>query len=508
MTTELELKFAVGRAFAIPDLVGAGSVSEVEPIPIQELRATYYDTVDRRLARWGITLRHRTGEGDHPAWTLKLPTTATAVSGVMPTARHEMEVEGEPGDIPEVLIDLVTAHVRSHPLAPAAVLATRRAGWRLLSGDGHAVADLTSDEVTVLDGGDIRSRFSELELEAHEASLDDLTAVTDRLLAAGAVGAEPIPKAVRALGPTATGPPDVVVPTFGPEDPAGWAVRAALADGLIRILRHDPGTRMGSAEDLHQLRVGVRRLRSDLRTLAPLFALDWARGLDADLRELAARLGTVRDLDVLVGRMASAHADLAEPLGPMLADLHDRHERARTALLEELRSDRYAQLLERLVVLARDPDLGPESRRPSGIVLPELARQPWTRLKKRADALVTAERPADTDLHRTRIAAKRARYAAETAARGLDPERAAAARAFGDELGLFQDLLGRHQDAVVASDQAHKAAEAHEGDLALIVAAGRVMEREAQAAEDERRRVARTWARLRRRRNRRWMTSP
>jgi CHAD domain-containing protein len=505
VSSELELKFAVGRAFAIPDLIGAGSVAEVQPMPTQELRATYYDTVDRRLARWGITLRHRTGEGDAPAWTLKLPKPTAAVSGVMPSSRAEMIVEGSPGDIPAELVDLVTAHVRSHPLSAAAVLATRRAGWRLLAGDGHPVAELTNDEVTVLDGDDIRSRFSELELEAREATLDDLAAVTDRLLAAGAVGAEPIPKAVRALGPTATGPPDVVVPAFGPADPAGWAVRAALADGLLRILRHDPGTRLGSVEDLHQMRVGVRRLRSDLRTLRPMLGPDWAPGLDTDLSTLADRLGTVRDLDVLIGRMGSTHGDLAAPLEPLLIDLQQRHADARSALLEELRSDRYAQVLERLVVLARDPELGPDSREPSGVVLPLLAQDAWKRLARRADPVAVAEDPTDEELHRVRIATKRARYAVETAARGLEPDRAESARAFAVELGTFQDLLGRHQDAVVAADVAHRAAEANEGDLAFIVAAGRVMEREVQAARVERRRLARAWAELRRKRHRRWM---
>ena len=67
VSRELELKFAVGRAFAMPDLIGAGSVARVLPIPTQELEATYYDTVDRRLARWGITLRHRTANGSRPA---------------------------------------------------------------------------------------------------------------------------------------------------------------------------------------------------------------------------------------------------------------------------------------------------------------------------------------------------------------------------------------------------------------------------------------------------------
>ena len=503
MSEELELKFAVGRAFAMPDLIGAGSVANVLPIPTQELEATYYDTVDRRLARWGITLRHRTGDGDRAMWTLKLPRTADDVAGVTPASREEMEIEGGSEDIPEVLIDLVTAHIRSHPLTQAAVLATTRAGWRLVADDGHPVADLTNDDVSVMEGGDVRARFSELELEAREASPDDLAAVTDRLLAAGAVGTEPIPKVVRALGPTATGPPDVVVPEFGPDDPAGWAVRAALADGLLRILRHDPGTRMGSEEDLHEFRVGVRRLRSDLRTLEPLLEPSWAPGLDADLESLADRLGAVRDLDVLMARVDSVHGDLVTALRPMVADLHQRHTTARAALLDELRSDRYAQLLERLVVLARDPELTPAGRAPTGQALPTLAGIAWRKLERRADRL--NRRSTDDELHSARIRAKRARYAAETAARGLDPSRAKAARKFADRLGTFQDLLGRHQDAVVATDEAHAAAAAHEDDLGLVVAAGRVMEREIQAARQERRRVRKAWKALGRKKRRRWM---
>ncbi len=505
MSTELELKFAVGRAFAMPDLIGAGSVAEVLPMPTQELQATYYDTVDRRLARWGITLRHRSGEGSRAAWTLKLPTTAVAISGVMPASRAEMEIEGEPGAIPEVLVDLVTAHVRSHPLTPAAVLATTRVGWRLLGGDGHPLAELTTDDVSVMEGPEIRSRFSELELEAREASIEDLAAVTRRLLDAGAVGAEPIPKAVRALGPTATGPPDVVVPAFEPDDPAGWAVRAALADGVLRILRHDPGTRMGSVEDLHQLRIGVRRLRSDLRTLGPLLDEHWAPGLESDLRTLGTRLGDVRDLDVQLLRIETEHADLATELEPLSADLHQRHGTARAALLDELRSDRYSQLLERLVVLARDPELSPAGFDASGVALPRLADAAWRRLERRAEPVVAAVDPTNADLHRVRIATKRARYAAETAARALPEAPAGEARRFADQLGELQDLLGRHQDAVVSSAEAHAAAASHGDDIALLVAAGRVMERESRNARRERRRLARMWSSIHKKKRRRWM---
>jgi CHAD domain-containing protein len=506
VSRDLELKFAVGPAFVLPDLTGAGTVARMFALPSHDVRATYWDTVDRRLARWGITLRHRSGDGDRPSWALSLP--AAATTGVNPdTARSEVEADGPPDAVPQLLADLVTAHARSHPLTAAVGLATHRSGWRLVAFDGQVVAELNVDDVLVMDGDSVQSELNELELRAHRATPDDLAAVTARLMAAGAVGAAPIPTAIRSLGPSASGLPDVVVREFLPEDAAGWAVRAAIADALIRIIRNDPGTRLGDEEALHQLRVGVRRLRSDLRTLKTLLSPDWAPGLDVELRRLAGMLGTVRDLDVLLTHMESTHADLMAPLEPMLADLRDRHAVARSALLDELRSDRYAQLLERLVVLARDPDLTEAGYEPAGVVLPALAAKTWRRLERRVDALADPEQAADAELHRVRIAAKRARYAAELASRGLEPDRAADARRFADDLGELQDLLGRHQDSVVAVSETHAAARTHEGDLGLIVAAGRVIERELQASRRERSRFASLWRSLGRPRRRRWMAA-
>ena len=509
MSHDLELKFAVGPAFVLPDLTGAGSVARMQAVPSRELRSTYYDTVDRRLARWGITIRHRTGDGDRLPWTLRLPLSTTAAAaagdGVRPGSRSEIEVEGPPDVVPGMLEDLVTAHARSHPLTAAAFLATQRTGWRLVAFDGQVLAELTTDDVLVMDGEEVTSQFTELELEARRASPDDLGAVSARLIAAGAVGAAPVPKAIRALGPGASGLPDVVLREFLPEDAAGWAVRAALADALLRIVKYDPGTRLGDEEALHQLRVGVRRLRSDLRTVRRLLGPDWAPGLNGDLKQLAGLLGTVRDFDVLLTHLVSTHGDLMTPLGPMLTDLRRRHATARTVLLEEMRSDRYAQLLERLVVLARDPELSAAGMEPAGDVLPALAEKSWRRLERRADKIAARPHPTDAELHAVRIAAKRARYGAELAARGLPPDRAEGAQGFAGELAGLQDLLGAHQDAVVAVAETHAAAAAHDGDLELIVAAGRVIEREMQAAHDGRSRFADTWRSVSRPRNRRWM---
>jgi hypothetical protein len=54
----------------------------------QMLEAVYYDTADLRLARAGVTLRHRRG-GDDAGWHLKLPVGADS--------RDEVRV-GDPGD--------------------------------------------------------------------------------------------------------------------------------------------------------------------------------------------------------------------------------------------------------------------------------------------------------------------------------------------------------------------------------------------------------------------------
>src|SRR5690348_12726600 len=71
---EVEAKFRVHPAFEIPPLAGrATGVAEVGDAVAQELRAVYWDTSDLRLAREGITLRHRAGEGANDGWHLKLP---------------------------------------------------------------------------------------------------------------------------------------------------------------------------------------------------------------------------------------------------------------------------------------------------------------------------------------------------------------------------------------------------------------------------------------------------
>ena len=87
------------------------------------------------------------------------------------------------------------------------------------------IAELANDEVSVVEGRRIVSRFRELELEAIE---DDapLEYLAEQLRVAGATDAEPIPKVVRALGSRATATPDIA-PVVLPSEPT-------IADALRR----------------------------------------------------------------------------------------------------------------------------------------------------------------------------------------------------------------------------------------------------------------------------------
>jgi CHAD domain-containing protein len=271
-------------------------------------------------------------------------------------------------------------------------------------------------------------------------------------------------------------------PAGSPSDlPPGQALAAALRRQYTELLAHDPGTRLGSdPEDLHQLRVATRRLRAFLRAGRPLVDRDWADGLRDELAWLGGSLGPVRDLDVLIEHLRADVESLddedREAASTLLGELTKERRTARRRLLRALGSDRYLQLLDR-VEAAAEPPLTAEA----DTGLRDIWQGEHKRLRKTVDAL-PAE-PADDELHEVRIKVKRARYAGELA--GLDAYVKAAKR--------LQDVLGQHQDAVVAEERLRGLA-ASLPDAAL--AAGRLVDRQRTRRAVARADWAGAWKRL------------
>jgi inorganic triphosphatase YgiF len=496
---EVEVKLAVEGSFAptlAPERAGLAGIEELAPL---DLRATYYDTPDLRLARNGITLRHRTGEADRAGWTLKLPD-APGNS----TSRDEVEMNGPGNMIPDRAEELVAAFVRTDALTPVARLRTRRRRWSLQDADGQQVAELVDDRVSVLQRGRVTERFRELEIEGKGLDRAGVERIARVLTENGAAEAPQVPKLVRALGPRAKAPPEVVVPDrIKPGDPAGTAVRAAIARGVQRVMLNDPRVRLGDIEALHQMRVGTRRLRSDLRTFRPLVDRDWADRLRDELRWLGSVLGDVRDLDVLLERLHAEADDLAPDLEPLFERLEAERAEARGRLLGALRTARYLELLDRLVEAAAGPELTGAADAPAAKALPPLVRRSWNKLRKRARKLGADS--TDQDYHRVRVLTKRARYGAEAVAPALGRKRGKQAARFAGRASNLQDLLGEMQDSVVAGDRTLEIAGQQPRAGRFDLAAGRLIERELAGRRTGRQRYPDAWRRLNRKQRRGWM---
>ena len=483
--------------FELPPLDGIAD--DVTPVarPPRTLMAVYYDTADLRLARWGVTVRHRTGDGN--GWTVKLPEGEEGPALV----RRELSFEGPPGQMPPGAVSLIRAFARDTPLVPVARIRTVRTGVDLIDHEGAVVAEVVDDDVSVLHGRRVASHFREVEAElGARPPAGLLDTIVARLRQAGAGEPDTTPKVIRALGARALEPPEVVAQPLGKKATGADVVQRAMATAVERIIRHDPGVRIGDdPEDVHQARVGTRRLRSDLRTFAPLLDEDWLAPLRDELRWLGGALGTVRDTDVLMERLRRQAATLPEPdvgaLAPLFRRLAKDRDDARAALLEALEGPRYVALLDSLVAAASAPRCRPAAKGRAADVVPGLVAGPWRKLRKAVEAL--PKDPPDADLHQIRILAKRARYAADAAA----PLAGKKAAAFAGALAGLQTVLGDHQDAVVAEAWLRAAIEG--ADATESMAAGELIAIQRAEAEAGRRKWRKAWTKASDKKLRSWM---
>jgi CHAD domain-containing protein len=272
-----------------------------------------------------------------------------------------------------------------------------------------------------------------------------------------------------------------------PQDPPVHHVRVALDTRLRSLLSHDAGARTGAdVENVHQMRVSVRRMRATLKAARPLLDGEWSDELRAELGWLGRSLGPVRDLDVLLPRLRGLAADLppdeqaaAEQL---LASLDGDYLLARDEMLAAMNAPRYTALLERLADAVRLPLPTPSAteRRPELVELVRAEYQSLRRSVKRA-----GKNPPNAVLHALRIKGKRLRYTGELA----EPALGRPVRRVLEATAGLQEVLGDHQDACVAQERIRGLVDGLAGgpNAALLgFVAGRMTEREHARAEYQR----------------------
>jgi CHAD domain-containing protein len=439
---ERERKFEATDRIEIPDVPGTSVAGRSEV----RLTATYWDTVHRRLLRWGHTLRHRrASDGSEDRWTLKLSIPSPKKNGEL--RRIEAHVPGGGLYPPPAVRELARAVLRRAVLRPIATIVTDRHRVELAGGSPTERIELSDDRVSSVVGLRRGPSFRQIEVEAAGPDADELTdEVASALVGAGAVPTE-TSKLTTVLGGTPE--PEIVLPSAGARMTIRDVIRFAIGSGGSRLIANDPIARIGAdPEAIHQARVATRRLRSDLKTLGSLLDPTTVEWLRDELRWVGELLGSVRDTDVLIARVRELDLE-SGATGAIVAELeHDRRQ-SHDALVEALASRRYVTLIGELVAAASDPPLaqGVDGDARARSKLRKLVRKDWRRVSRAVKQL--APDPDDAALHEIRKRAKRARYGAELAASALgdDTDRLA------ERLADLQDVLGELQDSVVADER-------------------------------------------------------
>lgn len=494
---ERESKFLVSGDFELPTFDGiAASSSSVK------LVATYWDTADRRLLRRGHTLRHRqASDGSEDGWTLKLgvPPGSTDPRGVID--RREITHLGSTARPPVELTRLTAGIVGRERLTPVATLETERR-VATLEAEGGASVEVSDDRVSAAADGVPSLEFRQIEIEIKRPGSERLLERVERLLVERGATRTASSKLETVLGGRFE--PEVVPSPLRPRSSVDALVRFAIASGYDRLLQQDPWVRIGDDEEaVHRARVATRRLRSDLKTLEPLLGASPQR-LREELQWLGGLLGTVRDLDVLVGRVEELARGLPaadrRAATAITGALRNERRRRRRELIEGLASPRYLDLLDDLANAARRPGLRDGVRGRARPAMQRLVRKAWRRTASAVKKL--GDDPADAELHEIRKRAKRARYAAElgTGVFGSPSER------FAKRLAEVQDVLGELQDTVVAEERLRSIARSDArlaGEPAFVAGVMAGLERDAR--DRARARWPRSWKSARKDGLRRWL---
>ncbi|HKC96117.1 MAG TPA: CYTH and CHAD domain-containing protein [Nitrospira sp.] len=472
---ETETKLSVEPDFRLPTLSG-------HPLPRRVFTSTYFDTLDHCLARSSITLRRRIENGSG-TWQLKLP---------LDGRRREIELrEASVTTPPARIVDALVVLLEGKHLVPIANLRTSRSGVSVPHGV-NGRAEVVLDTVSVLREGMVIQQFRELEVESLKREDEFIDRLVSTLRGAGARTHDGRPKLFRALS-LAYPSPNIPAANAAIEE----HVRYSLLQQLQSLKQSDPGVRLGGEiEDVHQIRVAARRMRAILLAVRKIVRPEWGEPLLSGLKWLSEIFARARDLDVQMSYFRAEAEQLKvrdrRPLDRFLRHLQSERDKTQQTLVDEMKSARYLGFISKLREAAEVPLIVNAE-----CTLTDVAARQFRKLRKAVRRLKRS--PSNADLHGVRIKTKRARYAAELAevCDGKPVTR------FTKTAKQFQDLLGIHQDAVMAERYVQGLLKYQTGQQAAFTA-GLLVARANQRREEVRNEFWSEWKRLRKRGQRAW----
>lgn len=457
---QIELTFRIAPD-QVPVLRKHPSLREFSPPSRAVTRSsTYFDTPGFLLREHGLSLHiMRSGK----RWTQSL-------TDINPHDAEPFACDWD-ADVPALALDLpVLSQWLLHEarfkrcrftetmlaeIAPIFTLDCRRTTWRVAFGEGR-------DAEVVLDVGEVKSgaaqqAISELTLTHQSGESDafyEFALVLQHDLALQPVCRSVVQSGYALRDPVSCPPVTATRLRLPPDADTVSGMQVILRNCLTHICGNAAGAVYGeSVECVHQMRVGLRRLRSALgifESVIPCPAV-----IQTELAWLSAALGDARDwevLDTVTIPTLSSRGLEATGIMTLHSKVHheamQRHHHAAVAV-DSPRSARLWLMLNQWMTRVRElPVDAKSSSDADAISLRHFAEQHVRRFHKKALKRCEAMDVAlPESRHRVRIASKRLRYATEFFSCYF---RHKSASRFATGLADLQDVLGASNDIAVA----------------------------------------------------------
>jgi len=340
MPYEIEFKLrvppqALPTVRKLPWLRGAG------PVRRAKLVSVYFDTPKQRLRQKGVVLRVR------HLGRKRIQTVKTGGDGGLARGEWEREITS---DLPDL-----TAAADS----PLAGLAGAKLGRKLkpmfeteVVRTAIAVRLGKSLLEVALDQGEIRAgrrreRISEIEIELKKGEAADVIALAQRIADAVPARFEPRAKPERGYAlcageaAKAVHAGDVVLE---PSATTGEAFRAVGFSCLHQLCANERGVRAADSESVHQMRVGLRRLRAAMSVFRDLLRDSESETVKAELKWLTEQLGPARDFDVFVRESVAPLSGTSAEMEILQKDIERRRDEGFKRARAAVDSERYRRL--------------------------------------------------------------------------------------------------------------------------------------------------------------------
>ena len=459
---EIKLELPSARPLRIAELPAVRQASRT--VRSEQLVSVYFDTDRLKLAHHGATLRVRRVGRQH-VQTIKTG------NGLFERGEWEAPVASDHPDLKAArrtpIKSLLTKKAREQLHAVFETRVRRRT---------YLLRTKAADIALAIDRGEIDTGKSklplyEMELElkrGDRAELFELARTLARLTSAELAVKSKSERGYELIEGTVDGVARAEGLKVPKQASAADAFRLIAGSCLKQIVANKPAVLAGKADGIHQMRVGLRRLRAALSLFREILPAGSSLHIKDELKWLTDELGPARELEVLLSNVVTPLAKRGGKvagIATLSRELQRDRRLARQRAADAVNSSRFRDLMLDLAGWIEigawahnDPLLAERANESIATCARLELERRWKEVRKRGRALATLEVQRR---HKLRIQAKKLRYAAEFFASVFSgKEDGKRHKAFVQTLHELQDRLGELNDIAVHENRSTAVAEA------------------------------------------------